>query len=486
MYTAIGLAADILVDHLDFDAFIENTLVAEAQKQKPGYNILRRRIAIVISQWISIKVAESKKPIVYQIFQHLLDKSDPLNDQVVRVTAGRRFNEVANEWEFKADNFLPYAPSTLDRLMALVQEAELAETKMALLNTISAIVERLEHHVRGFIYSGILAKLAQITPYATSIISLLPPLWEQSGDEHLMKQAILTILARLTSAMKADSRAFHISFLPIIQSAIEPNSETQVYLLEDALDLWASIIAQTPSAPEPIPPELLNLIQYLAPLYSMDNDTLRKALEITEAYLLLSPASVLADNFRPQLLSALASLLGNLKPDANGTVTHLVECVVRGADGFGGEQAIKVLVGDLISTGFLAKVLEGLHGAWKHHQSHGPYRELPSRAVDGVVETDYFTVLARVGVASPSVLLEALTSLSSESLEKTLDWLLEEWFGHFDNIGNPPEKKLMTLVLTRLLETGTPWILGRLQDLMTMWTVVLTELLDGMDDKTTE
>jgi hypothetical protein len=60
-----------------------------------------------------------------------------------------------------------------------------------------------------------------------------------------MKQAILTVLSRLTNAMKADSRSFHVSFLPIIQSAIEPGSETQVYLLEDALDLWSSIVVRT-------------------------------------------------------------------------------------------------------------------------------------------------------------------------------------------------------------------------------------------------
>jgi hypothetical protein len=286
--------------------------------------------------------------------------------------------------------------------------------------------------------------------------------------------------------MKAESRNFHVSFIPIIQSAVEPNSETQVYLLEDALDLWASIIAQTPSLPEPAPPELLSLIQYLIPLFGMGSENLRKTIEITEAYLLLSPTSVLADDFRPQMLSALASLLGSLKPDANGTVTHLVECVIRGADGVGGEQAVKVLVGDLISTGFLQKVLEGLHGAWEHHESHGPYRELPSRAVDGVVETDYFTVLARIGLASPSVLLEALTAVSGDSLEKTLDWLLVEWFGHMDNIGDPPNRKLMTLVLTRFLETNSEWILGRLQNMMTMWTDVLGELLDGMDDRTAE
>lgn len=147
IYTAIGLAADILADHLDIDAFVTNTLVPEVQKQKLGYNIMRRRIAIVLSQWITIKMSESTKPIVYQIYQHLLDKSDPLNDQVVRVTAGRKFHEVANEWEFKVDNFRPYAPLMLDRLMELIQEVELAETKMALLNTISVIIVRMEHHV---------------------------------------------------------------------------------------------------------------------------------------------------------------------------------------------------------------------------------------------------------------------------------------------------------------------------------------------------
>ncbi|KAF1916652.1 armadillo-type protein [Ampelomyces quisqualis] len=468
VYTAVGLAADVLHDQVDFDSFIEKTLVVEAGKQAPGYNIIRRRIAIIISQWIAIKIAKEKKPIVYQIFQHLMDKNDPLNDQVVRVTAGRKFREVADEWEFHADNFLPYAPVTLERLMALVQEVELPETKMALLNTISIVVERLEHN---------------ITPYADRIIALLPPLWEQSGDEHLMKQAILTMLSRLTNAMKADSRSFHASFLPIIRSAIEPDSDTQVYLLEDALDLWSSIIAQTPSAPEPTPPELLDLLQFLLPLFTMDNETLRKAIEITESYLLLAPAAVLADPFRPQVLAALAELQGTLKPEANGIMTHLVQCIIRAAHSLGGEPAIKMLTQDLIATGFLAKVLEGLHGAYTHHNSHGPYKELPSRAVDGVVETDYFSVLARIGLASPPILSSALSTVGNPS---TIEWILDEWFAHMDNIGDAPSKKLMALTLTRLLESGEPFILSRLQSLMAMWTDVLSELLDGMDDKSVD
>ena len=42
IYAAIGLAAPVLRDHLDFDTFLASTLVAEVQLPSPGYNILRR------------------------------------------------------------------------------------------------------------------------------------------------------------------------------------------------------------------------------------------------------------------------------------------------------------------------------------------------------------------------------------------------------------------------------------------------------------
>ncbi|KAF2278918.1 ARM repeat-containing protein [Westerdykella ornata] len=469
VYNAAGLAADVLMEKFDVDPFIKDTLVREAQIEKPGYNIIRRRIAIFLSQWISVKVGESTKPIVYQIFQHLLDKSDALNDIVVRVTAGRKFIDVANEWEFKADNFVPYAPLILDRLMALVQEVDLIETKLSLLNTISVIVERLEHN---------------ITPYAQHIVSILPPLWEQSGEQHLMKQAILTLLARMVNGMKAASRPFHLSFLPIIQSAIEPDSETQVYLLEDALELWGAIVAQTPSAPEDAPAELLNLIQYLIPLYSMDNETLRKSLDITESYLLLSPAFVLGDAFRPQLLQTMGNLIGELKVEAAGMVCNLVQLVIRAAESLGGEDAVRHIAGELSSSGFLQTVMNGLRKAYQNRNAHGPAREIQERSIDPVLEIDYFAVLARITLASPAILLEILNPGYQQKFE--LDWLLEEWFAHMENISTAPETKLMALALTRLLETGAPWILGRLQDLMNMWTSVLTYLLDGMDDRTVD
>lgn len=148
VYTAIGLAAAVVHQELDFNAFLSSTLVAEVQKQAPGYNLLRRRIAILIGQWITIKVSDENKSLVYKIFQHLLDSGDTCNDQVVRVTAGRQFKNVVDDWEFSPEQFLPYADLTMTRLMQLIREVELTETKLALVNTISILVERLEHHVR--------------------------------------------------------------------------------------------------------------------------------------------------------------------------------------------------------------------------------------------------------------------------------------------------------------------------------------------------
>ena len=151
----------------------------------------------------------------------------------------------------RGEQFLPYAETTLTRMMQLIEEVELTETKMALLDTISNAVVRLEH---------------RIAPFAERIVNMLPPLWTASGDEHLMKQAILTILTRLVNALKADGLPIHVLAYPIIRGAVEPGSETQVYLLDDAMDLWADILVQTPS---PASAELLDLVPFLFPIYNV-------------------------------------------------------------------------------------------------------------------------------------------------------------------------------------------------------------------------
>lgn len=147
LYSAIGLAAASLEQHLDFNEFLQTTLVPEVQLQDQGYNVLRRRIAILLGQWVPVKPNELNKDAIYQIFQHLLNKQDPLNDLVVRITAGRQLKSVLDPFEFSPAGFMPYAPSILQNLMSLVQEVELSEIKMGLLDTVRTAVVKMEDHV---------------------------------------------------------------------------------------------------------------------------------------------------------------------------------------------------------------------------------------------------------------------------------------------------------------------------------------------------
>jgi hypothetical protein len=456
IFSAMGLSAPVVHEKFDFDAFIRDVLVPEVQKQTPGCNILRRRVAIVLGQWINIRVAESSKTLVYEIFQHLLDSDDSFNDLVVRITAGRHLANVANDWEFQPDQFLPYATNILTRLLRLINEVDLPETKLAIVNTVSVIVERLDH---------------QIVPYAEGIVSLLPSLWEQSEDEHLMRQAILTILTRLINAMRSASLPLHSMVLPIIGGALQPNTDESIYLLEDALELLGAVLAQTPD--NAASSDLLALLPRLYPIFELGTETLGKALEITESYLLLAPSFILSDDIRLPLLTALTQLFGEVNDHAHGTVCTLIEGILRAAHKLGGEAATAQIASDLTHCNLLPKLLSGLHASWTAHCTTGPRAKIP--LVDGIVETEYYSILSRLILGSPETFCRVCTT-SSSSLEETTSWLLEELFSHFQSVSDPARRKLLCLGATNLLNTHHPFILRHLQSLMTVWTDVITEL----------
>lgn len=300
-----------------------------------------------------------------------------------------------------------------------------------------------------------------------------------------MKQTILGILSSLCLSMQAESRKYHSIILPLIQSSIEPNSETRVYLLEDALDLWLTVLIETPSTGATA--EVVSLIQYLFPLFDVASENLRKALEITEAYIYLIPSEMLST--AAAILNPLIPMLGHVKRDASGMVTSLAELMIRSAHNLGALPAVGSLTQVLVSTNFVSTIVSGLFDAYRASQTTGPNRE--HSKIDGIVETDYFNVLARLGTASPYLLVSALEAApyegqsENETIERKMDWVLSEWLAHMDTISHPTHKKLNCLALTSLLETGQPYILSRLQSLMSEWTTVIAELVidTSLDEK---
>lgn len=463
VYTAMGLSAAVVYTNFDFDTFLDTTLVNDIQQSGEQYKVLRRRIAILIGQWVSIKISASKRPIVYQIFSHMLNDQDPTNDIVVRITAARQLRDVIDEMLFEAEVFTPFAETILGQLMKLIQEVENSDSKLAVLETIRIISVRLEQNVN---------------PFADQIVALLPDLWMASGEEHLMKEAILTLLSTLTASMGAQSVRLHPIILPLIGRTMQ-DTEMQVYLLEESLDLWSAVLAQ---ATTPASADIIALSELALPLLEIGSNNLSAVLSIIESYIYLTPETMLADGARLRLLSYMTELLGVKKRELAGLVVTIVENLLVAAEKLGGVPGVDAVVNDLFACGFIAKVMSGLYQAWECHQTSGPNKRYPE--LDDVVETDYLTILARIAFADPATLFKLLGTLGGE-VDKSWAWLSSEWFQHIDAMANINRQKLSCLALTRLLELPPPYtslVLTKLQDYFAMWTMIISEMQDGRDD----
>lgn len=272
--------------------------------------------------------------------------------------------------------------------------------------------------------------------------------------------------------------------------------EASSYLLEEALELWAAILVEADSATS-ANSDILSLLPAVYPILQSGTDSAPQALEIVESYILLAPQSVLQEHYRVPLIAALKEALGYTTRQNTGVVPRLVEMLLRcceRVDG-GSEPAFRDVSQTLVQAGFLSDLLAGLHSAHVASESVGPNRPLSN--VSGVVETDYFSVLARIALADPNIFASAVSAATNpdqtENPYKNLPWLLKEWFFHYDNVSSVKVKKVHVFALSQLLTlkenppTANPnapasFLREFLQSYLTVWTDLILELADGGTD----
>jgi hypothetical protein len=241
--------------------------------------------------------------------------------------------------------------------------------------------------------------------------------------------------------------------------------------------------------PAPASPEILSLIPALYPIFEAATDSVPQALQIAESYIYLAPQEVLSDRVRLPLLASFESLLKYTTQQRLGVVPRLVELMIRGTEAVdgGSENSYNVTTRSLLDSSFLSSLLEGLYSAHEASQTTGPNRK--RTLVYGVVETDYFSVLARLALAYPKIFASAVSAATGSPEEHALTWILTEWFLHYDNIGSATQKKLHALALTQLLNLNgpdtqpPPYILSYLQSYLNIWTDVVTELAEGTESE---
>jgi hypothetical protein len=460
-YCALGCAAAIIYKSFDFDRFLTTFLVKDAQIQNPMAKILRRRIAILLSQWVTVQISPASKPVVYDIFRHLMNPSDQHNDEVVRITAARQLKVVAEDFEFSGESFLPFAADTFNLLVNLLEEVDKDETRLAVLETLRLIVTRMETHVSQF---------------GDAIMVMLPKLWESAAsEEYMIKQSVLAIMSALVSSMRVESQRYQPVIIPLLRDAMNPESALHLHLITESVDLWKTVLTQ--SSP-PLNPDLVQMVQLALPLLEFSTDVANQCLEIVRDYILLAPQDILSDALRRPTLAALAKTLDSTSREQSQLGAKSIELMIRVAEELGSTQGVSVVVQDLLEMDVLRTILEGLHSAWESSQTTGPNRK-PSK-INPVKETDYFALLARIALADPALLVSMLTSFGSP-IDQVWSWLATQWFANFDCMGDVEREKLSCLALTRLCELPSPMqdlVLARLQEYLSMWTSVVTELAD--------
>lgn len=469
VYTAMGCAAAVIYEDYDFDSFLAFILTSDVRAQDPLAKVLRRRIAILISQWVTVRIDAANRPVAYEIFRHLMDPNDNMNDQVVRITAARQFRIVADDLGFDGEQFLPFASDVFGRLIELIWEVSLDDTRLAILDTIRVIVSRMDTHVSQF---------------GNAIMALLPRLWDStSTEEYMIKQSTLAIATALVLSMGRGSQRYEGILIPLLAEAMNPESALHLHLIDESVELWKAMVER---ASPPLSDDMTKLLVLALPLLEYDSEVAEECSRVVKNYAILAPEAVLNDSLRRPTLAALVKAMDSRNRSKVQVAELSLEAVLKMASWVGGSQGVSVVVQDLHELGFIRAVLEGLRSSWEASQSVGPNRV--ASKINTVVETFYFAILARVALADPALFINMLASFGpGGAVQPVWAWLMAEWFSHFDSMAEISQQKLSCLALTRICELPGPMqdlVLGKLQDYLSMWTSVVMQLRDLSSNST--
>ncbi|KAI9261423.1 armadillo-type protein [Phascolomyces articulosus] len=440
VYAAVGLGVQSIYGRLDFETFLVNRLIPEISQKNAGSKILHRRIAWLLGRWVNEGISADSRVAIYQGLLELLVTQD---DMVVRLTAAHSLRQAIDDWDFEISILLPYLGPAMDLLLKLLNEVEESDTVMKLISDLNTIADRTGEHM---------------VPYAPKIIDLLVPHWQRAEDNPLFQSALVVTFTKITAILKEQSVHVQHFFLPIVRYGVNKENKAHVYLLEDVLDLWWTMLQTAPQSS----PELFSMLPSAIGLLEYDTEGLRKTLKIIESYLLLDGQATLQQCAGP-LFSGLATYIGSTKDEVAASISYVGETALQSCP-------VQIYDEALIQSGLLRNILDVFI-----------QDQLYAHAI-----MSYMTLFARLAICDAQFLLNYLRMTGQQVTGTTQDDfvgnVLERWMEKFDNIGHTRARKLNCIALTNLLRTNDPVVLARLPHLMAIWIDLLAEVNEVDED----
>ncbi|KAI9322644.1 armadillo-type protein [Dichotomocladium elegans] len=439
VYAAIGLGVQSIYGRFDFEAFLANRLMPEIFAKGPSLKILHRRIAWLLGKWVNEGISADSRVAIYQGLLELMTRED---DMVVRLTAAHSLRLAIDDWDFEIGILLPYLGPAMDLLLQLLNEVTESETIMKLIADINAIADRTGSHME---------------PYAGKLIELLVPHWSRAQEEPLFQSALVTTFSKIAAILKEQSVQVQGLFLPIVQTCVDRNNKAHVYLLEDALDLWWTMLQTAPANNS----QIFSLLPIAIELLDYDTECMRKVIKIIESYLLLDGHGTI-QQCGLQLFSGLSVYIGSSKSEVASNISNVIETALQMCP-------VQTFGGPLVQSGLLGNILNVFL-----------QDKLYAHAI-----MSYMAIFARLAICDAQFLLEFIQMADREvdsAPGNLLGNVLDKWMDKFDNIGHPRARKLHCIGLTNLLNTHNAAVTARLPNIMAIWIDVLPEVNEAEED----
>ncbi|OWB57745.1 hypothetical protein B5S28_g3714 [[Candida] boidinii] len=236
IFAVFQLSANAITDYANFDELFEKFFLIEGLKEQPTENkIIRRRVCLIVSEWISLQCSKNTRDNIYKmLLTFLRNDSNGLNDIVVKLTSIQTLQHMIDDWEFRKKDFQPYLNEIVISMLNTLTCLNLAESKIFVLKVLSVLIERNN----------------PLIPQETliNIMRMIPIMWEKSNNpsDMIIKNSLLRVLRDLTTSLNKESDKIHEIVLPLISISCNPNSEYYSLLCEDGFELWQSILKNIP------------------------------------------------------------------------------------------------------------------------------------------------------------------------------------------------------------------------------------------------
>lgn len=271
-YASLVLGYNTLSEHINFNdifTLIKNDL----NVNDPRYKLIRKRIAMIISQWV-VDIPQEMHKASFQVLVSLMYDSD----LIVRLNTLVAIINLLSEIDFDYEPYSDCIRPSLEAIINLIGDVKDLRVIKHVLELISKYIIYLKH---------------RISPYVNVIIQSMSNLWSfcDTKEKNILKGSIINILSSLTESLP-DHRSIRSTLIQICDISTDITKPDTSSYLEEGLKLWYNIIQQSDNFSE----DVIGLYPRLSHIYNKyydDKNITSITIRILETYIIVGEMNFL-------------------------------------------------------------------------------------------------------------------------------------------------------------------------------------------------